>query len=54
VNTPLVDNTMLARPFGGAIEANSFASTVMSLVTQEIDATVVHPHILPFTGAFAV
>lgn len=53
VATPLVDNTLLARPFGGAIEADSFASTVMSLVRQEEDATVVHPHILPFRGAFA-
>ena len=53
VETPLVDNTMLARPFGGAIVADSFASTIMSLVTQPADATIVHPHILPFRGAFA-
>ncbi len=53
IETPLVDNTMLARPFGGIIAADSFASTIMSLVTQPADATIVHPHILPFKGAFA-
>jgi NAD(P)-dependent dehydrogenase (short-subunit alcohol dehydrogenase family) len=53
VETPLVDNTLLARPFGGAIVADSFANTVMSLVSQPVDATVVHPHIIPFRGAFA-
>jgi 3-oxoacyl-[acyl-carrier protein] reductase len=53
VETPLVDNTMLARPFGGAITAENFASTVMQLVTQPADSTVVHPHVIPFRGAFA-
>lgn len=52
VETPLVDNTMLARPFGGAISAEHFADTVMYLVTQPNDATIVHPHVLPFRGAF--
>ena len=52
VETPLVDNTMLARPFGGAITAEHFADTVMYLVTQSDDATIVHPHVLPFRGAF--
>jgi 3-oxoacyl-[acyl-carrier protein] reductase len=52
VETPLVDNTMLARPFGGAITAEHFADTVMYLVTQPDDATIVHPHALPFRGAF--
>ena len=52
VETPLVDNTMLARPFGGAITAKHFADTVMHLVTQPDDAIIVHPHVLPFRGAF--
>lgn len=52
VETPLVDNTMLARPFGGAITAAHFADTVMYLVAQPVDATIVHPHVLPFRGAF--
>ena len=52
VETPLVDNTMLARPFGGAITAEHFADTVMHLVTQPDDAIIIHPHVLPFRGAF--
>lgn len=53
VETPLVDNTMLARPFGGTIKATNFASTIMHLVTQPDDATTIHPHIIPFRGAFS-
>ena len=52
VETPLVNNTMLARPFGGAITAKHFADTIMHLVTQPDDTTIVHPHVLPFRGAF--
>lgn len=52
VETPLVDKTMLARPFGGTITAENFASTVVRLATQSVDATVVHPHVIPFRGAF--
>ena len=52
VETPLVDNTMLARPFGGTITADNFASTIMRLVTLPEDANVVHPHVIPFRGAF--
>jgi 3-oxoacyl-[acyl-carrier protein] reductase len=52
VDTPLVDNTKLARPFGGAIGAEHFAGAIMYLVAQPTDATVVHPHVIPFRGAF--
>lgn len=52
VQTPLVDNTKLARPFGGAIEADNFARAVMYLVAQPTGATIVHPHVIPFRGAF--
>ena len=52
VETPLVDNTFLARPFGGAITAENFASTIMYLVSQPVDATTLHPHVIPFRGAF--
>lgn len=52
VETPLVDNTMLARPFGGTITAENFASTIMQLVTLPEDVNVVHPHVIPFRGAF--
>jgi len=52
VDTPLVDNTRLAQPFGGAIAAENFAAAVMYLVAQPTDATIVHPHVIPFRGAF--
>lgn len=52
VDTPLVDNTRLAQPFGGAIAADHFAAAVMYLVAQPTDTTVVHPHVIPFRGAF--
>lgn len=53
VETPLVDNTILARPFGGTITAENFASTIMHLVTQPVDATTIHPHVIPFRGALS-
>ena len=53
VETPLVDNTILARPFGGTITAENFARTIMHLVTQPVDATTIHPHVIPFRGAFS-
>jgi NAD(P)-dependent dehydrogenase (short-subunit alcohol dehydrogenase family) len=52
VDTPLVDQTALARPFGGAVSAEHFADAVVFLAEQPIDAVVVHPHILPFRGYF--
>jgi 3-oxoacyl-[acyl-carrier protein] reductase len=53
VETPLVDNTILARPFGGTITADNFAGTIMYLVTQPVDAITIHPHVIPFRGAFS-
>jgi len=53
VSTPLVDQTLLARPFGGAISAEAFADSVMALLDTPPDAMIVHPHVLPFRGAFA-
>ena len=52
VSTPLVDQTILARPFGGAISAERFAETVLALVDTPRDAVIMHPHVLPFRGAF--
>lgn len=53
VDTPLVKCTNLARPFGGAITADNFAQAVLWLIQQPADTAVVHPHILPFRGAFS-
>lgn len=52
VETPLVDKTHLAKPFGGAIAAANFSRAIMYLVMQPFDTTIIHPHILPFRGAF--
>ena len=52
VTTPLVDQTLLARPFGGAISAEAFADSVIALLDMPPDAMLVHPHVLPFRGAF--
>jgi NAD(P)-dependent dehydrogenase (short-subunit alcohol dehydrogenase family) len=48
VETPLVRETILARPFGGAVRADNFARSLVSLIEQPTDAMVVHPHLLPF------
>ncbi len=47
VTTPLVDDTTLAKPFGGSVTADHFAEAVVALAHQPGDAVVVHPHILP-------
>ena len=52
VTTPLVDQTLLARPFGGAISAEAFADAVVALLETPRDAMLIHPHVLPFRGAF--
>jgi 3-oxoacyl-[acyl-carrier protein] reductase len=52
VTTPLVDQTLLARPFGGAISAEAFADAVVALLETPRDAMLRHPHVLPFRGAF--
>jgi NAD(P)-dependent dehydrogenase (short-subunit alcohol dehydrogenase family) len=51
VETPLVHQTVLARPFGGAITAGHFAAAVVDLIRQPADGVVIHPHLLPFRGA---
>ena len=53
VETPLVNKTALAQPFGGIVSAEGFAASVMFLVKQGRDATIEHPHILPFRGGFS-
>lgn len=47
VTTPLVDETLLARPFGGSMPAEHFAQAVVELARNPGEATIVHPHMLP-------
>ena len=51
VETPLVHQTVLAKPFGGAVSAENFAAAVVDLIEQPTDSVVIHPHLLPFRGA---
>lgn len=51
VETPLVHQTVLSRPFGGSVSATNFAAAVVSLIRQPADGVVIHPHLLPFRGA---
>lgn len=53
VDTPLVDQTQLARPFGGPMSAESFSAAILSLVRMPLDTVVIHPHVLPFRGGLA-
>ncbi|MEO0974782.1 MAG: SDR family oxidoreductase [Pseudomonadota bacterium] len=52
VETPLVDQTILARPFGGAVKAEHFAAAVVFMARHPVDGVLVHPHLLPFRGHF--
>lgn len=52
VETPLVDQTILARPFGGAVKAEHFANAVVFMARHPVDGVLVHPHLLPFRGYF--
>ena len=54
VDTPLVDETRLARPFGGSLSAEGFASILLGIIEQPLDATVIHPHVLPFTDGLGI
>ncbi|MCI0504993.1 MAG: SDR family oxidoreductase [Gammaproteobacteria bacterium] len=50
VETPLVDNTLLAKPFGGIVRSDNFSNAVMALIEYPMDSTVIDPHILPMRG----
>jgi 3-oxoacyl-[acyl-carrier protein] reductase len=48
VDTPLVNQTGLARPFGGSLDGAQFAAAVLYHITQQPTDTVTqHLHILP-------
>jgi 3-oxoacyl-[acyl-carrier protein] reductase len=48
VDTPLVNQTGLARPFGGSLDGAQFAAAALYHITQQpTDALTVHLHILP-------
>jgi hypothetical protein len=48
VDTPLVSQTGLARPFGGSLDGTRFAAAAMYHIThQPNDSVSEHLHILP-------
>jgi NAD(P)-dependent dehydrogenase (short-subunit alcohol dehydrogenase family) len=47
VVTPLIADTMLARPFGGQMEPDGFARSVLALLDFCRTADVIEPHLLP-------
>jgi 3-oxoacyl-[acyl-carrier protein] reductase len=47
VETPLIAGTMLARPFGGSMTADNFASAVVALLVAGSGAATPDPFILP-------
>lgn len=50
VATPLVRDTLLAQPFGGAMASDSFAAAVLGLVELPPRIRVPQPHVIPFRG----
>jgi 3-oxoacyl-[acyl-carrier protein] reductase len=47
VEAPLIDGTMLARPFGGAISADNFAEAIIRLLQLGGSMVPLEPHVLP-------
>ena len=54
VDTPLVDDTRLAKPFGGSLSAEAFTEILLGIIEQPLDATLIHPHVLPFAGGLNI
>lgn len=51
VETPLVANTILARPFGGAIQSNHLGEMIEKLINMPGDLSLVNPLFIPFFTA---
>ncbi len=47
VVTPLIAETMLARPFGGQMEPEGFARSVLDMLAFCRTADMIDPHLLP-------
>ncbi len=47
VETPLIENTLLDRPFGGRMDMADFAETVLGLLDFAPELAVGGPHVLP-------
>ena len=54
IDTPLIAGTALDRAFGGRIDANVFARSVIDFLVVTEGAGVPGPYILPTTGAAAI
>jgi len=47
VDTPLIDNTLLDLRYGGRMDADGFAETLIGLLDPRVGARLPDPHILP-------
>ncbi len=48
VQIPMIAQTALVSRYGGVMNVDDVAETILYLTTQKIDATIVHPHLIPF------
>jgi 3-oxoacyl-[acyl-carrier protein] reductase len=48
VQTPMIAQTALVRRYGGVMNVDDVAETIIYLATQPIDTTIIHPHLIPF------
>lgn len=48
VQTPMIAQTALVRRYGGVMKVEDVAETIIYLTTQNVDTTIIHPHLIPF------
>ena len=48
VQTPMIAQTALVSRYGGVMNVDDVAETIIYLTIQSVDATIIHPHLIPF------
>ena len=44
----MIAQTALVSRYGGVMNVDDVAETIVYLTTQSVDATIIHPHLIPF------
>lgn len=44
----MIAQTALVSRYGGVMNVDDVAETIIYLVTQKMDTTIIHPHLIPF------
>ncbi|WP_233220870.1 hypothetical protein [Chlorogloea sp. CCALA 695] len=44
----MIAQTALVSRYGGVMNVDDVAETIIYLATQKIDATIINPHLIPF------